>query len=71
MVLAQHGEVGDDVHGGDVAGDDDNAGERRVAGSRGGRLSEGLDDFLDTALERVVLGRCGCRVSMQSLAITP
>lgn len=58
MVLAQDGEVGDDVLGGDVAGDDDDAGEGGVAGGRGGRLAEGLDDLLDAALEGVVLGSC-------------
>lgn len=63
VVLAQNGEVGDDVHGGDVAGDDDNTGERGVARTGGGRLSEGLDDLLDTALEGVVLGSCGTNVS--------
>lgn len=56
MVLAQHGEVADDVLGGDVAGDDDDAGERGVAGGGGGGFAERLDDFLDTALEGVVLG---------------
>lgn len=63
VVLAQNGEVGDDVHGGDVASDDDNARERGVARSGRGRLSEGLDDLLDTALEGVVLSSCGTNVS--------
>jgi hypothetical protein len=58
VVLAQHGEVRDDVHGRDVAGDDDNARERGVAGGGRGRLSESLDDLLDTALQGVVLGGC-------------
>lgn len=56
VVLAQHGEVADDVLGGDVAGDDDDAGEGGVAGGGGGGFAECLDDFLDTALEGVVLG---------------
>lgn len=65
MVLAQHGEVRDDVHGRNVAGDDDNAGERGVAGGGRGRLSESLDDLLDAALQGVVLGSC------EMLAICP
>lgn len=56
MVLAEHGNVGDDVHGGDVAGDDDDAGEGAVRGRRRGGFAEGLDDFFDAALEGVVLG---------------
>lgn len=56
MVLAQHGEVRDDVLGRDVAGDDDDSGERGVAGAGRGRLAQRLDDLLDAALEGVVLG---------------
>lgn len=56
MVFAEDGDVRDDVHGGDVTGDDDEAGESGVAGAGGGGLAQGLDDFLDTALEGVVLG---------------
>lgn len=58
VVLAEDGEVGDYVHGGDVAGDDDDAREGGVSGSRSGGLAEGLDDFFYAALEGVVLGGC-------------
>lgn len=57
-VLAEDGDVADDVHGADVAGEDDDAREGGVAGAGGGRLPEGLDDFFDAALEGLVLGRC-------------
>ena len=63
MVLAQHGEVRDDVLRRDVARDDDDAGERRVARGGGGRLAERLDYLLDAALEGVVLGGYRERVS--------
>lgn len=58
MVLAEHGQMGDYVGGGDVAGDDDEAREGGVTGGGGGRFAEGFDDFLYAALEGVVLGGC-------------
>lgn len=57
MVLAQDGDVGDDVHGRDVSREDDDAAADDV-GSAGGGLAQGLDDLLDTSLEGLVL--CGC-----------
>lgn len=48
-VLAEDGDVGDDVAGGDVTGNDDDA---LVA------LAERLDDLLDTALDVLGLGSC-------------
>ena len=58
VVLAEHGNVGDNIHGRDVGGEDDNAVGDRDGGVRGrdGRFAEGLDDFLDTALEALVDG---------------
>lgn len=61
MVLAQHGQVADHVGGGDVARDDHDAGEGGVVGRGGGGLAERLDDFFDTTLQGVGLGRWeGC-----------
>jgi hypothetical protein len=56
VVLAQNGDVRDNVHGGDVGSENDNAGGDVDLGVGGGdrRLAEGLDDFLDTTLERLV-----------------
>lgn len=51
--------MADDVHGADVAGQHHDAGEGLVRGAGGGRLAQSLDDFLDTALESLVLGGCG------------
>lgn len=59
MVLAEDGDVRDDVRGGDVAGNDDDAREGGVGGGGCGRFAEGFDDFFDAALEGVVLGSCG------------
>lgn len=56
MVLAENGNVRDDVLGGDVAGNDDKAGERGVSRASGGRLAERLDNLLDTTLEGASLG---------------
>ncbi|KAF3398574.1 hypothetical protein F1880_006332 [Penicillium rolfsii] len=58
VVLAQNGNVGDNVHGGDVGSENNNAGGDVDLGVGGGdrRLAEGLDDFLDTTLERLVDG---------------
>lgn len=56
MVLAQHGNVRDDVLRGNVAGNDDDAGERGALGSGGGGLAERLDDFLDATLEGAIFG---------------
>ena len=58
VVFAEDGQVRDDVLRGDVAGDDDDAGEGGVVGRGRGGLAEGLDDLLDAALEGVVLGSC-------------
>lgn len=58
MVLAENGDMGDDVLGRDVAGNDDETGEGSVAGARGGRLAQSLDDLLDTALKGTGLGSC-------------
>lgn len=56
MVLAQDGDVRDDIHRGDVSGENDNSGGDidGGVGSRDSGLAERLDDFLDTALERLV-----------------
>lgn len=57
MILAQDGDVGDDVHWRDISSKDDNTGgSSNIIATR--RFSEGLDDFLDTSLEGLVLGRC-------------
>lgn len=56
MVFAENGDVGDDVHGGDVACDDDHAGEGGVSGGGSGGFAEGFDDFFDAALEGAVFG---------------
>ena len=60
VVLAEDGDVRDDVHGGDVGGEDDNGGGRDLGGGRvgGGGFADGLDDFFDTTLEALLL--CGC-----------
>ena len=60
VVLAEDGDVGDDVHGADVGGEDDNGGSSDLGGGRvgGGGFTDGLDDFFDTALEALLL--CGC-----------
>lgn len=59
MVLAQHGDVGDDVHGGDVGGEDDD-GEGQGGGGRGGGggFTQGFDGFFDAALDGAVGGGC-------------
>jgi hypothetical protein len=58
VVLAQNGDVRDNVHRGDVGSENDNArGDIDLGvGGRDRRLAEGLDDFLDTTLERLVDG---------------
>ena len=61
VVLAQNGDVADDVHGGDVCGeDDDSRGKSRSRSGRVtcGRLADGLDDFFDAALKALLLGGC-------------
>lgn len=61
VVLAEHGNVADDVHGGDVGGQDDDAAGQGVGGRgwvAGGGLAHGFYDFLDTALEAFLLGGC-------------
>ena len=65
VVLAEYGDVGDDVRGRDVAGDDDDAGEGGVGRGGGGGLAEGLHDFFDAALEGVGFG--GCEMSVSDL----
>jgi hypothetical protein len=59
VVLAENGDVRDDVHGADVGGEDDNSWGRDLSCGRvgGGGFADGLDDFLDTALEALLL--CG------------
>lgn len=57
MILAKHRDVGDDIHGGDIGGENDDA----VGGGGGGRggegrLAESLDDFFYAALEGLGLG---------------
>jgi hypothetical protein len=58
VVLAQNGDVRNNVHGGDVGSENDNAGGDFDLGVGGGnrRLAEGLDNFLNTTLERLVDG---------------
>lgn len=58
-VLAQHRDVADDVHRADVAREDHDARERRVARPGRRRLAQRLDHFFHAALEGLVLGRCG------------
>jgi hypothetical protein len=60
VVLAEDGNVRDDVHGADVGGEDDNGRGGDLGGGRvgGGGFADGLDDFLDTTLEALLL--CGC-----------
>lgn len=60
VVLAEDGDMRDDVHGGDVGGEDDNGRGRDLGGGRVGRggFADGLDDFFDTTLEALLL--CGC-----------
>lgn len=56
MVLAQHGNVRDDIHGGDIGGkDNESVGGGGSVGSGGGGLAESLYDLLDTTLEALVL----------------
>jgi hypothetical protein len=51
----------DNVHGGDIGSENDNAGGDIDLGVGGGdrRLAESLDDFLNTTLERLVDGSYG------------
>lgn len=60
VVLAEDGDVADDVHGADVGGEDDNGGSRGLGCGRVGGcgFADGLDDFFDTTLEALLL--CGC-----------
>jgi len=59
VVLAENRDVRDDVDGGDVGGQDDNAGWEGVGDGwvAGGGLADCFYDFLDTALEALLLGR--------------
>ena len=60
VILAENGDVRDDVHGADVGGEDDDGWGRNLGCGRvgGGGFADGLDDFFDTALEALLL--CGC-----------
>jgi hypothetical protein len=60
VVLAEDGDVADDVHGADVGGEDDNGGSGGLGCGRvrGCGFADGLDDFFDTTLEALLL--CGC-----------
>lgn len=56
VVLAQDGNVRDDIHGGDIGSEnDDTAGDIDLSvGGGNGRFAESLDDFLNTTLEGLV-----------------
>lgn len=56
VVLAQDGNVRDNIHGGDIGSEnDDTAGDIDLSvGGGNGRFAESLDDFLNTALEGLV-----------------
>jgi hypothetical protein len=56
VVLTQNGDVRDNIHGGDVGSENDNTGGDIDLSVGGGdrRLAKGLDNFLDTTLERLV-----------------
>lgn len=60
VVLAQNGNVRDDVHGRDIGSENDDSRGNVDLDIGGGdwRLAESLDDFLDTTLERLVDGSC-------------
>jgi hypothetical protein len=56
VVLAEHGNVRDDIHGRDIGGkDNESVGGGGSVGSGGGGLAESLYDLLDTTLEALVL----------------
>jgi len=57
VVLAQHGDMGDDVHGRDISGDDDDGGG--VGRVRGARFAQGFDDFFYAAAEGFGFGGWG------------
>lgn len=64
VVLAKDRNVRDDVHGGDISGENDNTvgdGDGGIGG-RNSRLAESLDDLLNTTLKGLVDGgwKCGC-----------
>jgi hypothetical protein len=56
VVLAQDGDVGDDIHGGDISSEnDDTAGGLDLSvGGGNGRFAESLDNLLNTALKGLV-----------------
>jgi hypothetical protein len=58
VVLAENGNVGNDIHGGDVGSENNNTagGADGSVGRRNSGLAESLDDFLDTTLEGLVDG---------------
>lgn len=58
VVLAQNGNVRDDIHGGDISSENDDGGGDidGSVGSGNSGLAESLDNFLDTTLERLVDG---------------
>ena len=64
MVFAENGDMGDDIHGRDVGGDDNDCGRVVDIGIVSGalRLAESLDDFLNTTAKS--LGLCSCNVSV-------
>jgi len=63
VVLAEHGDVRYDVHGGDVGGEDDDAEGLLLwgggGGGGGGGFAEGFDDFFYAAFEGFVFGGWG------------
>jgi hypothetical protein len=58
VIFAQNGNVGDNIHGGDIGSENDNTAGNTdgSVGGGDGRLAESLDDLLDTTLERLVDG---------------
>lgn len=57
VVLGEHGDVADDVHGRDVGGEDDDPDGQGFVRGRGG-FADRFDDFFHAALEGPVGGRC-------------
>lgn len=58
VVLAQHGDVADDVHGRDVGGQNHDTGRWGAARCAWCGFTERFDDFFDTAFEGFVFGSC-------------
>lgn len=64
VILAKDGNVGDDVHGGDIGGENNNTvgdGDGGIGG-RNSRLAESLDDLLNTTFKGLIDGgwKGGC-----------